>query len=1439
MIDRQDPVNSRGYILVGNNSLSGNIGTLTPVQPIAPARLVIENGATMTDQSYGSIGNSADSAGEVIVQNGGFWNLANNGVGYLNVGESGSGTLAVLNGGSVTIGNIGTFLSNGTNYTAGGIGIGQSIGASGTVLVSGAGSEISTLYGVTVGRRGQGILSIMNGGSVLIASGGIIAGQSANATASGTILVGGSGQAASLTIGPQATVATIGGNSTGTLIVADGGTVNLNDTGYLSVGNGFGVAGTVIVGGTTASAVIAIGTGGITDGNLGTGDVVVNRLGTISLTGTGGIGFGEGAVATGALTVDGGLVALSGKAGMGLGGASGGSGSVLIENGGSVSLAGNWLTVGSGSGGTGTVTVTGSGSTLEASGTAGINIGNYGAGTVSVLNGAGLSLTGQGAIDVGDNNGGSGQMMISGGTVTDGNNFYIGFNSGSNGTVTVHGGSSKLNVTNQIEVGASGSGTLLSIGAAVTAGALSVGGSTSAPQSSSQNLLSLTGFAYLVDSTSLAVWNGSTVSLDHGSSMDVGASNIFDEGAIYVGNSGSIIGNGLVAAAVVNNALIEASSATAPNAYNAGTLDIEGNISGTGAIGIAANAIFRADGSVAAGQVINFGTGGGSELILADPTGSGFGNAITGLATGDKIAFGNGFTITSASVVNGNTIAVNYHGSGGVAATYDLTNVSFAPGTNTSLSSGTDPNSGLAYIQLQPQYFNWQGGFGTSYGTPNNWQGGFVPNATDTANFINNPGTVTGSGSALSLTIGNYNGFNSGTWTFAGINLTVAGSSSPPYLPFAIGFYANTVLNGGTLNAAGGDTNIGNSNGVTVIAEDGAQVTTLGDSVGTNSGQSGTLVVTGIGTKWTEVSGAPVNGSRPGLINVGGSGPNGNLTGSAGYLIITNGAWVNTEGGAEVGGFSLGGYGAATLSAGALWTVGSGFSVGNSGDGTLAINGGTLNAAAYVAIGQNIGAQGSVTVGAGGVFNAGTDLAIGTAGIGRVIVKSATADTGFGGIQIGLGNPNSVNATGGQGEADVGSGGTLGTQGNVGLGGNGSSGVLNVNNGGTVLIGTGLYVGEATESNGTIYGGTGALNIGAGGTVLITAPSQSNNTLVQIGTDDNSLGGGPTDQAEGDVTVRGPGALLDTNDNPIGIGQAAIGNLSVSQGGTVLAGVSNSTVTALGIGRLGAGNLTLTDPGSKFVSDGYVFVGRAGTGSLVIENHASMVVNYDSAHVSGAVVIGTANGSANSVQTTVQTGGSGSAEVTSGGDLYAAQNVSAGQYGATGVLTVNTGGTVEAAHAITIGLSETLAAGGTLITATGTTIVSEATLLVGQGVINVGPGGLLKADGSGITSAGTSDILVGDGVGASGALNVTGAGATVDSGGYRIGVGAAGYGSLLISQGGTVLAATPYASDEAIYAGGSVGATGAVTISDPGSELIATGQFLVGSSGWGSLLIEN
>ena len=134
------------------------------------------------------------------------------------------------------------------------------------------------------------------------------------------------------------------------------------------------------------------------------------------------------------------------------------------------------------------------------------------------------------------------------------------------------------------------------------------------------------------------------------------------------------------------------------------------------------------------------------------------------------------------------------------------------------------------------------------------------------------------------------------------------------------------------------------------------------------------------------------------------------------------------------------------------------------------------------------------------------------------------------------------------------------------------------------------------------------------------------------------------------------------------------------------------------------------------------------------------------------------------------------------------------------------------------------------------TLAATTGVVLDQGVISVGPGGLLQAKGGGITTAGTADIQVG---GVDAALDVTGAGATVTTGQDALAIGSTGEGALFVSQGGSVLASTRFAADEAVSVAGTAGATGDVTVTDPGSELIATGQFALGVAGTGSLLIEN
>ncbi len=1561
MLDFGDTYNTYGYILVGYNDISSSTPAgLTAPGPVAAAQLLIENGATLTDQRAGYIGDSIDSAGNATVTTGGLWNLASNGVGFLEVGDGGSGTLSVLNGGSVALGALGTFLSNGSIITGGGMGVGQSAGANGTVIVSGAGSQISTLDGISVGKGGQGLLDILNGGTVLVNANGIGVGQTADAGSSGTVMVGGSGAAAALDFAAAASGMSVGAASRGMLIVSDNGSINMFGTGGIGIGVTAGASGTVLVSGT--ASVITLGTT------------------------TKGIGVGQS-----------------------------GQGLLEIENGGTVSVSSplNNIGIGENGGSSGTVIVSGAGALLAlAAGNPGISVGTSGQGLLEVLSdGTVAALAPSNGIDAGDNSGSSGTIIVSGAgalIAIDAGNGAMHIGISGQGLVEVQGGGSIDIAANNLDLGGAGSTTG---GPAPLGGAGAVAVTTGGKIDVGENLY---------------VFAGSTVSVDGTSGIDVGTSDSFIAGAINLENGHSILGNGLIAAPVVNNGLIEASNATAPNSFTPGTLEVQGRITGSGVLQTG-NGILRLDMAPPSGETIQFGTG--SELILAAP-GTALANPVTGLSDGDRIDLnlGAGVNITNASVTSPGTVTVFTN-----TGSYLLTNVGFAAGSGTSFFWGTDPSNGFDDIQVATPVVNWTGAAGdTLYSDAGNWQDDAVPNDTDTVNFVNNPGTVTSTGNALELNIGPFNQVNSGTWFFNGAGLTVAGSPNAPYPPSAAGFYANTVLNGGTLNASGGEANIGNVDGVTVTAQGGAQVVTMADNIGTNNGQSGSLVLTGNGTTWIEQVGPAINGYGVGYLTLGGyGGPSNGQTGSAGYLTVTDNATLSTGGSGTVGGGS-GSFGSATVSAGGVWTA-AGLQVGSGGTGTLAVSDGVVNISGYVGIGQNTGAEGAVSVTNSGIFNAGTALTVGYQGGGTLAVGAGTVTTtgqlslgggggGSGivsltngtitaanGVSIGgsgagtmtinsggtvlaggtfsgvginagsdgnlivnaggvwdetipqqgvsyvfnigvngasgtlatatgnvlvtgagallnmSGNPLSIGQGGGSGTLTVANGGTVltgsansnlddaslalghlgsasvvvegagselvadgfmyagragtaaieiennssmlvgvdpvgtggmqvgaGSSGTAGfeggngeltvtthgvltddqyitIGGNGVNGEANVNNGGTIEVGTSLVVGTATNLSGTIYGGSGALSIGAGGTVELTEAPQTAGFGVIIGNENGGLNGVPTDLATGEVTVSGLGALLNANGNAIAVGEYSNGVLTVGQGATVEAGTQDSTVRdALSDGRQGDGSV-IVDGGDLLLGGG-AYVGRAGTGNMLVENDGSVNVGLDGAGSvsNSALIIG---GASSSNGTLAYVGGTGSMQVVSDGTVTTQTYVEVGDNGTTGNLSINSGGLLETTQRIFVGNSATIAAGGSLISASGTTVVASPTLEAGDGSVDIGSRGTL-ASGQGFD--------VGAGSGASGSVTVGGDASLLVNTGTFI-VGDIGLGNLLIENGGSVISSpgTVVGAPAAVVANQSGAAGSSVNVTGAGSDWQVGGALVVGNGATGALDITN
>ena len=478
----------------------------------------------------------------------------------------------------------------------------------------------------------------------------------------------------------------------------------------------------------------------------------------------------------------------------------------------------------------------------------------------------------------------------------------------------------------------------------------------------------------------------------------------------------------------------------------------------------------------------------------------------------------------------------------------------------------------------------------------------------------------------------------------------------------------------------------------------------------------------------------------------------------------------------------------------------------------------------------------AVYVGSGIVTN-------GQAGVSTALIDGGAAGNG---VWIGTGLGTVTNFGGIIGGADgvfLAQGGTLNNSSSLAL----VIGALD----GAVLGAAGLVANDGTikvsgasqsasgvflEAGGTIENLTSGAQIGGVGWGAIAEGAAG--TVTNFGTIDSSgasgLGvdltaGGTIDNAGTAATISGAfdGARISA-----GAG-ASVQNAGTIEG-TVGIDFKSGPTPAAG---------TLTNDGlieSTTGTSGYAVEFGAGAERLVLRPAGVFV---------GGVLGDNASGSSTTLELAAGTQGSLSGLANDAGTV----TDGAGSFGfsAIGTITVDTGAawTVAAANTFdTLNISGglTVAAGavslsGSLTTAgaiaiTGGTLTAAAGVLTDQGVITVGPGATLKAAGGGIAAAGISDILIGGSPIA--ALDASGAGATVNSNGYRIAIGSSEQGSAQVSQGATLLAGTPFAADEAIVVGGA-GATGALTVTDPGSRVTATGQLAVGLGGAGSLLIEN
>ncbi len=292
-IDAGDPTDNqttRGYMLVGTNAEAGN----APAAPYAgAAQLIISNGATVTETSFATIGDTADSAGTATISVGGSWIIPD----WLNVGNYGSGSLLITNngtagvGGTVTLGAGGTVTTNGTATTqSAALGIGVFPGASGNVVVDGTGSTLAARGPMVVGWGGNGTLTVQNGAVVSVSTSAVTPSLIGDlAGASGTVTVSGAGS--TLQTGGELDVGFAG---QGTLSVTNAGSVQVIGHALIAGGSASAAAG--------GAGLVAVTSGGTIRANAG---LVVYQGSTVSVDATSGIDLGtSGSTVAGAINVE-------------------------------------------------------------------------------------------------------------------------------------------------------------------------------------------------------------------------------------------------------------------------------------------------------------------------------------------------------------------------------------------------------------------------------------------------------------------------------------------------------------------------------------------------------------------------------------------------------------------------------------------------------------------------------------------------------------------------------------------------------------------------------------------------------------------------------------------------------------------------------------------------------------------------------------------------------------------------------------------------------------------------------------------------------------------------------------------------------------------------------------------------------------------------------
>lgn len=665
--------------------------------------------------------------------------------------------------------------------------------------------------------------------------------------------------------------------------------------------------------------------------------------------------------------------------------------------------------------------------------------------------------------------------------------------------------------------------------------------------------------------------------------------------------------------------------------------------------------------------------------------------------------------------------------------------------------------------------------------------------------------------------------------------------------------------------ATGGSIAIGLGGGAqpaVATVQGGGQVSDTGALLGAGPVSSATLMLTGAGTAWTDLTDPTNKRDTTGAMLVGV--PNADAAAGApasglATLLIAHGA-VLTEAGYAAIGLTQGSPGVASVTGGARWQVGQGAGpgalvVGAGGTGTLSIlNGGTVSAGAGgtilagglptimpygVAVGAAAGSTGLVMVGTGSVLHASGAIGIGTGGTGAVSVTGQGASLVTPGVLVLGGGGQGTLSVAGRGMAEAGGlqiwqGSTVAVDpgGGVDVGVSGSviAGAVMIEPGRT-LVGNGT-IGADLVNNGTVLAiasaagnlevvgkisGAGVFALGAGAVAQIDGAVGAGQTIAF------GPGGGLLRLLTPTATFAEPVIGLDTGDKIASPRWSQITNVQAVGPHGVMIQTKGGTVVMSNVSYA---------PGA---SHAFTWYKDAATGLWTIEV-AAPYENWEGGPGGGALDRAGNWRDEQTGKAAANAPGPGtSAMFASGGTLTGTLTALDASFGGlspwtlAGASVTLTGHPSPPAPAFALGIAESGTMSGATITANGGAVIgvcgglrlsllNASTLSTGGAVVGaaVSQSGSVAVGGGSTWISSQPVVIGGEGTGT---LTVN-AGRVVTQGGAALGASPHGVGTATIGAGGT------WSASGGLAVGGS--GTGGLTVGAGGTLVLNGGQASVG-----------